>query len=56
MVGWMFPLIAVNDRVNMVRIYENRLPAPAFEGVKELIKKALVNDDWAELTRRIPTL
>jgi len=31
------------------------MPAPAFAGVKELIKKAIGND-WAELTRRISTL
>ncbi len=36
MVGWMFPLIGLDDRENMVRIYEIRLPKPAFEGVKEL--------------------
>jgi hypothetical protein len=31
------------------------MPAPAFAGVKELIKKA-TGSDWAELTRRITTL
>jgi hypothetical protein len=55
MVGWMFPLIGLDDRENMLRIYETRLPTPAFEGVKELIKKAIGND-WVELKRRIPTL
>jgi hypothetical protein len=30
------------------------LPPPAFEGVKQLIRKA-IGDDWAELIRRIPT-
>ncbi len=55
MVEWMFPLIGLDDRENMVCIFEMRLPAPAFEGVKELIKKA-IGEDWAELTHRIPTL
>ena len=55
MIGWMFPLIGLEDRENMVRIYEIRLPAPAFEGVKELIKKTIGND-WVELKQRIPTL
>jgi hypothetical protein len=55
MVAWMFPLIGLDDRENMIRILEIRLPAPAFEGVKELIKKAIGND-WAELKHRIPTL
>jgi len=31
------------------------LPAPAFAGVKELIRKS-IGSDWAELARRIPTL
>ena len=31
------------------------MPAPAFAGVKELIKKA-IGSDWDELMRRIPTL
>ena len=54
-VAWLFPLIGNNDRENMTRIFQMMLPAPAFEGVKELIKKA-VGPEWAELTRRIPTL
>jgi hypothetical protein len=55
MVGWLFPLIGLDDRENMVRTFEIRLSAPAFGRVKELIKKAIGND-WAELTHRVPTL
>jgi hypothetical protein len=55
MVEWLFPLIGLDDRENMVRLYEIRLPPPAFVGVKGLIKTA-IGDDWAELARRIPTL
>jgi hypothetical protein len=54
-VAWLFPLIGHDDRENMTRIYQMMVPAPAFAAVKELIKKA-VGSDWAELTRRIPTL
>jgi hypothetical protein len=54
-VAWMYPLIGNDDRENMTRIWQMVLPAPAFAGVKELIKKS-VGSDWAELTRRIPTL
>ena len=54
-VEWLFPLIGHDDRENMTRIYQMMLPAPAFAGVKELIKNA-IGSDWAELTRRIPTL
>jgi hypothetical protein len=55
LVAWMFPLMRHDDRENMTRIWQMVMPAPAFAGVKELIKKA-IGSDWAELTRRIPTL
>ena len=55
LVGWLFPLIGHDDRENMTRIWQMVMPAPTFAGVKELIKKA-IGSDWAELTRRIPTL
>lgn len=54
-VAWLFPLIGNDDRENMTRIFQMMLPAPAFAGVKDLIKKA-VGPEWAELTRRIPKL
>jgi len=54
-VAWLYPLIGDDDRENMTRIWQMVMPAPAFTGVKELIKKA-VGSDWAELARRIPTL
>jgi len=55
LVAWMFPLMGHDDRENMTRIWQMVMPAPAFAGVKELIKKA-IGSDWAELTQRIPTL
>ena len=55
LVAWLFPLIGHDDRENMTRILQMVMPPPAFAGVKELIRKA-VGNDWAELTRRIPTL
>jgi hemerythrin-like domain-containing protein len=55
LVAWLFPLIGHDDRENMTRIFQMVMPAPVFAGVKEQIKKA-VGADWAELTRRIPTL
>ena len=54
-VAWMFPLMGQDDRENMTRIWQIVMPAPAFAAAKELIKKA-IGSDWAELTRRIPTL
>jgi len=54
-IAWMFPLIGPDDRENMTRIWQMVMPPPVFAGVKQLIHKA-VGDDWAELTRRIPSL
>jgi hypothetical protein len=54
-VAWMYPLMGNDDRENMIRIMQTVIPAPAFKGFKELIKKA-VGSDWEELARRIPTL
>jgi len=54
-VAWMFPLMGNDDRENMTRIWQMVMPSPVFAQVKQLIQKAL-GSDWAELTRRIPTL
>jgi hypothetical protein len=54
-VAWMFPLLGDDDRENMTRIWQMVLPPPAFAQVKLLVQKAIGND-WAELTRRIPSL
>ena len=54
-VTWLFPLIGPDDRENMTRIWQSMMPPPVFEQIKQLIQKAIGNE-WAELTRRIPTL
>jgi hypothetical protein len=54
-VAWMFPLMGHDDRENMTRIWQMVMPAPAFAGARQLIQKA-IGTDWAEWTRRIPTL
>ena len=53
-VAWIFPLMGHNDRENMTRIWQLVLPPPVFNRAKQLIQEA-IGDDWAELTRRIPT-
>lgn len=55
LIAWMFPLVDNDDRENMTRIWQMVMPPPAFAQVKQLIQKVL-GDDWAELTRRIPSL
>jgi hypothetical protein len=55
LVAWMYPLLGHDDRENMTRIWQSVMPSPAFALAAQLIKKA-IGSDWAELTRRIPTL
>ena len=54
-VAWMFPLVGHDDRENMTRIWQMVMPAPVFAQIRMLIQKAIGND-WAELTKRIPSL
>ena len=54
-VAWLYTLTGADDRENMTRIWQMIMPPPLFAQVKLLIQKA-IGADWAELTRRIPTL
>ncbi len=54
-VAWWYPLIGLNDRENLTRIFQMVLPPPVFANLKQIIHKA-IGDDWAELVRRIPDL
>jgi hemerythrin-like domain-containing protein len=54
-VAWMYPLMGINDRENMTRIWQMVMPPPVFDQAKLLIQKA-IGPEWAELVRRIPTL
>jgi hypothetical protein len=55
LVAWMFPLLGDDDRENMTLIWQMVMPAAGFAAAKQLIQSA-IGDDWAELTRRIPSL
>lgn len=55
LIGWMFPLMGHDDRENMTRIWQTVMPPEAFGGAAHLIQETL-GADWAELTRRIPSL
>ena len=54
-IGWLFPLINLNDRVNMVTIWKQSLPGPAFAGAVNLIRDA-IGEGWTELTEKVPDL
>jgi hypothetical protein len=54
-VAWLFPLIGLDDRENVTRIWQRALPEPTFTKVTKLIQAAIGNE-WAELTSRVPEL
>jgi hypothetical protein len=54
-IGWLFPLITLEDRENLTRIWRQNMPEPVFVNVKRLIQSA-IGDDWTDLARRIPEL
>lgn len=55
LVAWMYPLLDLNDRENMIRIWQAVMPADAFSGAVQLVRQA-IGDDFAELTVRMPEL
>jgi hypothetical protein len=54
-VTWLYPLLDSADRENMTKVWQELMPPVVFAGAVQLIRKTL-GDDWAELTRRIPSL
>ncbi len=54
-VTWLFPLLGVNDREVVVRIWHQMMP-PTRCQCQAAYQKALGDDDWAELIQRIPPL
>ncbi len=55
LIAWMYPLLGHDDRENMTRIWQMVMPPPVFARASQLIHAA-IGSDWAELTRRIPSL
>jgi hypothetical protein len=54
-VAWMFPLIGLDDRVNMTRSWQMGMPPDGFAFATQLIEQ-VIGDEWAELAGRIPEL
>ncbi|MCJ7632802.1 hemerythrin domain-containing protein [Candidatus Bathyarchaeota archaeon] len=54
-VQWLFPLLNLEDRVAMTKVWMSLMPTQVFANLKLLIKKA-VAENWVELTQRIPEL
>ena len=53
--AWVFPLLGIDDRENLTRVFQMLMPPDVFAGVTQLIRKVLA-DDWVELAQRIPGL
>jgi hypothetical protein len=54
-VAWMFPLIGLEDRVNMTRAWQMGMPPEGFAFAVQLIEQ-VVGDEWPDLARNIPEL
>ena len=54
-VAWMFPLIDLNDRVNMTRSWQMGMPPEGFAFATHLIEQVL-GEDWPEVANQIPEL
>jgi iron-sulfur cluster repair protein YtfE (RIC family) len=54
-IQWLFPLLNLEDRVAVTKVWMTEMPPQVFAGIKLLIKKT-VAENWIELTRRIPEL
>jgi hypothetical protein len=54
-VAWMFPLLGLDDRVNMTRSWQMGMPPEGFAFATHLIEQ-VIGDDWPELAGRIPEL
>jgi hypothetical protein len=55
LVTWLISLTELDDRVNMTRIWQQAMPAPAFTTIIGLIQAA-AGDGWVNLTQRLPEL
>jgi hypothetical protein len=54
-VAWMFPLMGVEDRVSMTRVWQMSMPPDFFAKTVALIQHA-IGDEWTDLARNLPDL
>jgi hypothetical protein len=54
-VEWLYPLIVLDDRENMMRIFKKVLPPPAFDSATRTVRQA-IGAEWAALASRIPDI
>jgi hypothetical protein len=52
-VMWLYPLIGNKDREDMTRIWQMAMPPPVFDNIKQVIRKSISSEDWAELSNRV---
>jgi Hemerythrin HHE cation binding domain len=54
-IQWLFPLLNLEDQTVITKVWMTAMPPQVFDGVKQLIQKAIPNS-WVELTQKIPQL
>jgi hypothetical protein len=54
-VGWLFPLVEMDGRVRVVRVWQVAMPPPAFAGSMSLVERTL-GRQYRDLVERVPEL
>ncbi|MBO0728763.1 MAG: hemerythrin domain-containing protein [Acidimicrobiaceae bacterium] len=54
-VGWLFPLVELEDRARVVRVWQVAMPPPVFAGTMGLLQRVL-GDDYSSLAEIVPEL
>jgi iron-sulfur cluster repair protein YtfE (RIC family) len=55
MIQWLFPLLDLDDQVNVAKGWVNIMPPQVFAGIRPLMEKAVAGN-WSKLTTLIPEL
>jgi hypothetical protein len=54
-VGWLFPLVDVDGRARVVRVWQVAMPQQVFAGSMDLVRRTLARE-YADLVTRVPEL
>jgi hypothetical protein len=55
-VAWLFPLVDIEDRATMARIYQRVQPPEVVAGLMGIVRGAIGDDDYAALAAAVPGL
>ena len=55
-VAWLFPLVGLDDRATMARIYQRAQPPEVVAGLMGIVRGAIGDDEYAALAAEVPGL